>query len=109
MSSKGKKSGNYYLNKSKKFFEGDGWAVKRTEYQYPIPGTKFYRKIDIFASDLIMMNGEDIVFVNVTTATNIAKHIHRFEEFPFPDFVKCWVVTWEERAREPNITEVVKA
>ena len=106
--SKGKKTGNYYLLKTKKFFENEGWTVKRTEYQYPIPGTKLYRKIDIFGSDLIMMNGTDIVFVNVTTPQNLSKHIHRFEEFPFPDSVKCWIVTWHERAKEPNITELEK-
>lgn len=98
-------SGNYYLGKSKKFFEADGWTVQKCEVKYKVPGRSIWIKKDLFASDLLMMNGKEIIFVNVTVKGHVAEHIHRFEEYPFPDSVRRWVVYWDKGAKEPTIEE----
>lgn len=108
MSTKKKSSGNYYKYKTRDFFKAEGWDVGNAETKYQIPGTRIYVKKDLFGADYVIMNGEDIVFVNVTVKDHVAEHIHRFEKYPFPQSVKRWVVYWNKGAKEPTIVEQTK-
>lgn len=101
--------GNYYLKKTMDYFRKDGWTVEKTEINYKIwtPKGIFFRKKDLLGADLVMMNGKDIVFIQgKTNKVDINKGLNEFKKYPFPPFVKRWVVIWELRAKAPVIHEL---
>ena len=105
------KKGNYYKVKTKEYFIEKGYVVEYLEkYQSIfIPKTKkvFHIKKDLFASDILAMNGEDIIFINsVLGKEHLAEHIREFQKYPFPKFVKRWIVAWTPRVKEPDIVIV---
>ena len=93
-----------------------GYTVQLTEFMCGmiIKGRCLYRKIDVFGSDGISMNGDEIIFWNskhCSTSdknninTQIKDGIKDFQKFPFPSSVKRHLVMWEPR-KKPVITEV---
>ena len=100
--------GNYYKNKTAKYFRDLGYAVETSEkyiryLDKKTNSVKWYKK-DIFGADLIAINREEIIFIQVKFGRkNIAQAIKEFAKYPFPPFVKLWVVVWEKGAREPEI------
>ncbi|MFA6652656.1 MAG: hypothetical protein WCS46_08285, partial [Bacteroidales bacterium] len=59
--------GNYYRLKTKHFYEAEGYEVANAEVKKPMPikGRLIWIATDIFASDLIAMNGKEIIFIQV--------------------------------------------
>lgn len=106
--------GNYYKVKTKKFFEKQGYKVEYLEKLQRIfnPKTKqtFYIKRDLFASDLLMVNTEVIIFANVTDKGHRSDRMKKLMAEPFPEckYIKRWIIYWELRAKEPTIIEEQK-
>ena len=105
--------GNYYKKKTKDWLVKEGYVCEYMEKLQRIysKGRLIYVKRDLFASDILAMNGEDIIFVQVKsgkegTGINLKKAYQEFEKYPFPKYVKRWIVIWRERQREPEIIEV---
>lgn len=79
-----------------------------------IPGKgMFYRKNDLFGSDGIAMNGEEIIFWNskATVGEEVAKSklqhgIDEFNKFPFPKCVRRQLIVWTPKVKQPQIIEV---
>jgi len=102
--------GNYYKRKSKEYYEKLGYAVQLTEFMCAtvIKGRCFYRKIDIFGSDGIAMNGKEIIFWNSKALTSERKealtevigHTRiEFAKYPFPSTVKRQAIIWKSRQK----------
>lgn len=109
------KKGNYYKKKTKEWFEKRGYQVQLTEFMCAmvVKGKCFYRKIDIFGSDGISMNGKEIIFWNSKATTTDRKDgiskmksdaKKEFEKYQFPNNVKRQAVIWIPR-KEPIIVE----
>lgn len=107
--------GNYYKRKTKAFLEADGYTCVPAErsQRIVIPAKEkgqdvrvLFRKTDLLASDIIAMNGEEILFVQSKLGRkNIAEGIKEFHKFPFPrsEQIRCLLFIWEPRVREPEI------
>lgn len=101
--------GNYYKRKTREYYEKLGYTVQLTEFTcgMVIKGKCIYRKIDIFGSDGIAMNGEEIIFWNSKATDQKDKGIswHKstgkseFAKYPFPKSVKLQIVIWEPRKK----------
>jgi len=105
--------GNYYKRKTKEFFENQGYVVDYIEKLQRIfsRGKIIYVKKDLFASDLIVMSKKELIFVQVKggkekTGISVKKAIQEFNKYPFPPFVKRYIVIWRERQREPEIIDL---
>lgn len=98
--------GNYYRLKTKKFFEADGYEVVNSEVRkaMPIKGRLVWIATDIFASDLIAMNGEEMIFIQVkANRTDVSKAVIAFSKHNFPATVRRVVVWWPPRSSVPEI------
>lgn len=101
--------GNYYAKKTADWYRAEGWIVEPIEVSKSIwiNGKVIYQKYDVFASDLLAMNGTDIMFIQCKThKSDVSKAIKEFHKYPFPPFVKRIVVRWEPRSKEPTVIEV---
>lgn len=106
--------GNYYKRKTREYYEKLGYTVQLTEFMCAtvIKGRCFYRKIDIFGSDGIAMNGKEIIFWNAKSTIQANKGISdmkkkgadEFNKYPFPKCVKKQLVIWEPR-KQPIIID----
>ena len=103
--------GNYYKLRSKRWFIDKGYQcdyVEKLQRIY-VKGRIIYVKKDLFGADLLAFRREPEEFIlanSVYNRKNIASHIKVFKEYPFPGFIKLWILVWEFRAREPEIVEV---
>ena len=97
--------GNYYKRKTRDWYEKQGFVCQLSEFTCGIMAGRrtFYRKIDLFGSDLICMNGKEIIFANSKATTEDRKDgISKmkseakieFEKYPFPASIKKQVVIW---------------
>ena len=101
--------GNYYKNKSKKYYEALGYTVQITEFmcgRMVGPARIIYQKRDVFGSDGIAMNGKEIIFWNSKHATSqkslnvqIRQAKKEFGQFPFPATVKLHIIMWEPKKK----------
>lgn len=105
--------GNYYKRKTKEWLEKRGYTVQLTEFTTtrPIGGGKvIWVKRDVFGSDGIAMNGEEIIFWNAKSITTGRLAIEKSEgkkeyrKYPFPPTVKRHLYIWEPR-KQPIIIE----
>ena len=110
MSNVGK--GNYYKRKTKQYFTDRGYTCEYLEKAQHIFDKKtkriFFVKRDMFASDLIAFNNEELLFVNSKfNRKNIASGLKEFAKYNFPlcRQIKCILAVWEKGAREPEIIE----
>ena len=100
--------GNYYRLKTKHFYEAEGYEVANAEVKKPMPikGRLIWIATDIFASDLIAMNGKEILFIQVkTNRGDVSKAVAEFAKHQFPPTIRKIVVCWPERASVPEIFE----
>lgn len=101
--------GNYYKRKTKEYYESLGYTVQLTEFMcgMVIGGRCIYRKIDIFGSDGMAMNGKELIFWNSKSVTGETRYIsdairtgtREFEKYPFPPDTKRQLVIWEPRKK----------
>lgn len=107
--------GNYYKQRTKKHYEKLGYTVQLTEFSCAtfFQGRCIYRKIDIFGSDGIAMNGSEIIFWNSKhTATDnndsyneqMRQAKKEFGSYPFPKSVKRHIVMWKPR-QKPEVVD----
>lgn len=105
--------GNYYKGRTKKFYEALGYQVQITEFMTTLVfgDKKIFKKIDIFGSDMIAMNGDEILFINSKHFTDpksrkdqIYQGKKEFEKYQFPQQVKRILVMWEPK-KKPEIIE----
>lgn len=110
--------GNYYKRRTKEYLEKLGYTVQLTEFtttRHIGGGKVIYVKKDVFGSDGIAMNGQDIIFWNAKATTpereqGINKHKSsgklEFAKYPFPTSVKRHLYIWEPR-KQPIIIDCV--
>ena len=103
--------GNYYKHKTKKWFESKGYYAEYLEKQQRFYDKKrnkvIFIKKDIAGADGMAMNENEIIFWNSKAGSSSkSAGIKEFAKYPFPKFVKLWLVCWKERQREPEIIEV---
>lgn len=110
--------GNYYKKSTQKWFEARGYTVQLTEFVSSRPiggGRMIWTKKDVFSSDGIAMNGEEIIFWNAKhCSTNDKNNIDtqvrqgrkEFAQHPFPPTVKRQLFMWEPR-KQPVIIDCI--
>ncbi len=110
--------GNYYKRKTKEWLEKRGYTVQLTEFVSSRPiggGRMIWTKKDVFGSDGIAMNGEEIIFWNAKATDpkviyGITKHKYsgtaEFSKYPFPPTVKRHLYIWEPR-KQPVIIDCI--
>lgn len=95
--------------KTKKWLENQGYSVENSETNKIcfFNGKLFAVHKDLFGSDLLAMNREEIIFVQCKSVKgDILKAEKEFAKYPFPVFVQRWVVCWELRSREPIVKKL---
>ena len=98
--------GNREKLKTKKWLESKGWYVENSEVNKVcfFGGKTMAVHKDLLGSDLLAINGEDILFVqSKSNPSDISSGVKEFSKYPFPKSVKRWVVYWKTRAKEPTI------
>lgn len=95
--------------KTKKWLEAQGYIVDVSEVNkicfFNNRTMAVHR--DLFGSDLIAMDGKDIIFIQCKSNSDKFQGAKReFESYPFPPQVKKWVVWWEPRAKQPIIKSI---
>lgn len=109
------KRGNYYKKKTQKYLQKLGYIVQLTEFVSSRPiggGRMIWSKKDVFGSDGIAMNGNEIIFWNAkaTIDKNVGVSWHKstgkseFSKYPFPGCVKRQLYIWEPR-KQPVIID----
>ncbi len=104
-----RQKGNQQRLKTKKWLEKQGWIVETSEVNKIayFGGRLVAIHKDLFGSDLLCLNGKDILFVQCkTNKSDISSGIKEFQKYPFPKSVKRWVVLWEPRIKKPIIRAV---
>ena len=104
--------GNYYKQKTKEYYESLGYVVALTEFvaTQVINGQYLRRKFDVFASDLIAMKKDEIIFCNSKSSITgsrtaaIKDATTKFAKYPFPPQVKLTVAYWEPKKAVEIIT-----
>jgi hypothetical protein len=95
--------------KTKKWLEVQGYVVENSEVNKICFFNKklFAVHKDLFGSDLLAMNGKEIIFVQCkTNKVDMLSGVKEFAKYPFPSFIQRWVVRWELRAKEPIIRKL---
>lgn len=107
--------GAYFKARTRKYLQKHGYQVAALEVVHWIftPKGRLPTKRDQFGSDILAMNGTEVVFVQVkggeAARTGYFPDARRkFEEFTFPPGTKQWVVAWAPRAREPRILDMTR-
>jgi hypothetical protein len=96
--------GNYYKLRTKRWLEQKGYQVAFLERVLWI--RKVPVKHDQFASDLLAMNEDSLIFVQVKlNRANVARAREEFRRHVFAPGAQRWIVVWEPRAREPDILD----
>jgi hypothetical protein len=105
--------GNYYKKKTKDWFEKQGYVCEYLEKVQRIytKNNLIFVKRDLFGADILAFNNQEIIFVQVksgekNTGINVKKAIEEFKKYPFPHFVKRWIIIWRPRQTEPEIIDV---
>jgi len=104
-----RQKGIFNRNKTKKWLEKQGYMVSVSEVNKICYFNGRFMAVhkDLFGSDLLAMNGKDIIFVQCKTGKkNVAVAEKEFAKYPFPSFVQRWIVVWEKRVRNPIICKV---
>jgi hypothetical protein len=101
-------SGKYYKIKTKKWFLGKGYFCEYLEKNQTIfnkkTGKIIFIKRDIAGADGLAMNKDEIIFWNSKSGhANIKQGIEEFQKYPYPGYVKRWIVKWIPRKAEPEV------
>lgn len=106
--------GQYYKMRAKGWLEQQGYQTAYLEQMRRIvlrdkdtgELKTIFTKQDQLASDLLAVSENEIIFIQVKLGKkNIADGIKQFSRYKFPPFAKKWVISWQPRAREPEIIE----
>lgn len=115
---KGNKSvkiGTKFKYATKKYLLGKGFQVEYIEKFTSIPTPKGLVRVkrDLFASDILAIDREQIIFVQVKYGSTersrqVALSSARTEygKFTFPDFVDKWIFLWQPGVKNPEIIEL---
>lgn len=104
--------GAYYKGRTKLWLERHGWQVADLEVVRWVGGAatgiRFPVKKDQFASDLLAVNADRVLFVQVksgkTARATLAPALRAFSAFTFPAVgVSCVVAAWLPGARRPEL------
>jgi hypothetical protein len=104
--------GQYWKARTKKFLEAEGYQVAFLErvLWLQTPTGRIPVKRDQFASDLLAVNADDVIFVQVkggvSRRSQIAAARKAFGGFVFPPGTRQWIVLWAPRARQPEVIVV---
>lgn len=102
--------GTYYKLRTKKWLLEKGYEAEYIERMQRIfaHGEIIYVKRDLFASDILAMNGKEMIFIQVkfnTAKGKINEALRQFGEHKFPPGTKRWIVVWMKGDHEPEIVE----
>lgn len=96
--------GNYYKLRTRDMYEKAGYTTQLSEFtcgRLIGQGKMIFTKRDVFGSDGISMNGEEIIFWNskhATTHESMQEQIRQakkeYAKYPFPPGVKIQIVMW---------------
>lgn len=109
------KRGNYYKDKTRKWFKKKGYTVELTEFtavRFVGKGKQIFVKKDILASDGIAYNEHEFIIWNSkhTTTGSIANEKSSgkkdYEKIKVPKFIKKQLIIWQPRIKEPTIIEL---
>lgn len=105
--------------KTKKWLQARGYQVGNLEEMRIIwisPEKQIPQKRDQFASDLLAVNSQSVIFVQVKSGeaarTGTFPEARReFAKFVFPEslVVRRWIIAWPFRTRHPRIIEIFGA
>jgi len=110
-----KNKGQYYKYKTKQWLEKQGYCADYLEKLQRVfaKGHLLYVKRDLFGADILAFknNPDELIFIQVKsgekeTGINIKKALNEFLKYPFPSFVKLWIVIWRPRQSEPEIIDI---
>ena len=102
-----KQMGNYYVAKTIKFLEEEGYKVARLEVNHIvfIGGKTIWVKKDTFGSDLMAINKKHIIFVQVKSSTDgkfdmgtVKREWSQWDEY-WPKHSERWLFMWEPRKK----------
>ena len=104
----------YYLRKTIDYFKEKGYEVEKLEKTYRVydeeKDSVIFVKRDIFSSDLLAMNENEVIFIQLkTNKSDISKGIKAYKRMKRPVGrwnIKFWVVSWEKRKKDPIIVDV---
>lgn len=108
-------TGAYYKGRTKQWAEARGFTVADLEivrWIHTAGGRRIPVKRDQLASDLLLVRGDQVIFVQVkggAQARGLGKFLdaqRAFKAFVFPSFTSCWIVAWAPRASSPRIIVV---
>jgi hypothetical protein len=101
--------GQYWKGRTKKWLEAQGYQVaflERVLWLQTARG-RIPIKRDQFASDLLAVNLDEVIFVQVkggvSRRTQLAAARLEFAKFAFPAGTQQWIVCWAPRARLPEV------
>lgn len=109
--------GTYYRARSRRFLEGEGYAVADLEKMFRVfdrakPERVLWTKRDQLGADLLAVNAREVLFVQVrggrTARSKVAAALREFARWPCPRRARQWVMVWVPRAREPQIVDVAE-
>lgn len=110
------KRGNYYKNKTKKWYEDHGYTVELTEFvcgRQIAPGKIIYQKKDILASDGIAYNKDEFILWNSKYAVGKESFAsvkyqgkEEYKKIKVPKFIKKKLIIWIPRKKIPEVIEL---
>lgn len=95
--------------KTKKWLEKQGYIVESSEVNKICYFNKRLVAVhkDLFGSDLLAMNGKDIIFVQCKTNPKHKWDAKKeFAKYPFPKLVKRWIIIWKPKIKEPIVEKL---
>lgn len=106
--------GAAFKSKTKKWLEARGYQVAFLEITRSVwanGGLKFTVKKDQFASDLLAVGHDSVIFVQVksgasATGGTFPAARREFAKFTFPGCARQLIVAWAPLARVPRLVEV---
>jgi len=115
--------GNYYVKKTQKWLEGEGYTVAGLEHSRTFTYRakdgaikRGYATVDIWGADLMARNTERLVFIQVkANKGDVSAGVRQLSEddnwpdWTHRDVVERWVAWWPPRQKTtagPEITEV---
>ena len=104
--------GNYYLQKTRKFLENEGYKTEKLETLSGVfvKGKMIWHKKDMLFSDLLAYNEKEFLLIQVKGGNDkglgINKALENYSKLGVPKFIKKVVVVWRPRIRQPEWHEV---
>jgi len=99
--------GNYYLSKSKKFLENEGYNIEKLEKLTGFfkNGSMIWRKSDMLSSDLLAWNEKEVILIQVKGGAKVSYNqaIKNYKKLKIP--LKKVVMLWRPRVKTPEWIE----